>query len=231
MVIRILIISFFGLLFPASAFALEYLSDDELSVLDGYTSSAMLKEYDVEGNVIFRRGDSEPCRYDQSDESDDARMKCEGAFETEYDRILAENFQRYLDQALSLMQADPELDVAGDGLQNLQLSVRLENFDYNHFMCDGMPDKGVIRFEGISLAGENGGDFTIDAQTRIENIRNENTGKFKRVIVSDSRIKGIVGVEAIKIGTSVESAKASPSLGAVYVQLGDTTMRISLKED
>gem|GEM_PF-6322060 len=226
-----LIFASFSILLCSSALALEYLSDSELANLDGYTSSFMQKEYDSEGNVIFRRGDNEPCRYAQSDNDDDARLKCEESFETEYDRILGENFQRYLNQALSLMQADPELDVAGDGLQNLHLSVRLENFDYNHFMCDGMPDKGVIRFEGISLIGEDGGDFTIDAQTRIDNTYNENTGEFNRVIVSESKIKGRIGVDAIKIGNSIDDAKSAPSLGGVYVRLGDSTMRISRTED
>lgn len=220
-------------LFTPFASALEYLSDGELENLDGYTSRYMLKEYDDEGNVIFRRGDNEDCRYDQSEYDDDARPKCERAFESDYDRMLASSFQRYLDQALVLMKADEQLDIAGDKTQELNLSIRLDDFDYNHFMCDGMPDKGVIRFEGVHVLGENGGDLEIRAKTRIEDTYNADTGFEERVIVSETdEINGQIGVRNIRIGTSVEDAKQAPSLGGVYLtRIPAGTIKISKKKN
>ena len=227
---RYVVFSIVVMLLSYPSYALEYLSDDELSNLDGYTSDTMLKEYDDEGNTIFRRGDDEACRYGQSDSDSDVRMKCENALENEFDRMMAANFQRYLDQALELMEADPRLDVPGDGVSELNLSAKLENFNYNHFMCDGMPDKGVIRFEGISLTGRDGGDFKVLATTEIKDIRNSSTGRTRRVISSKTRFDGGISVESIRIGTSVEGAKNSPSLGGITMSIESASMELSRTE-
>lgn len=214
------------------SFGLEYLSDEELATLDGYTSSAMLKEYDDEGNVIFRRGDSEPCRYDQSEESDDVRAGCETAFEDDYDAILARSFQRYLDQSLPLLVAESPLDTLVDGVTNLDLSVRLEDFNYNHFMCEGMPDSGVVRFEGISITNGDGGAVRLRSATSIENVSNTNTGTQKRLITLRSEpIDGLIVIEAIRLGSSVENAANSASLGRLAVKVGGAEITISRTED
>ncbi len=215
-----------------TGWALEYLSDGELENMDGYTSSSLVKEVDDEGDLRFRRVDSFKCRYDQSEDNEDARLHCEGAFDNIHDQMLATTFERYLEQALDLMRNDPVFDTPGDHLQEIDKYVRLEGFDYNHQMCDIMPDKmGVVRFEGISFTGKDGGDFRFGKiRGYIEETYDENTGAHNRSIVTETGTEGIIGVRAIKVGMDVETARYAKSLGAVYIDLGDSTMRISLNE-
>lgn len=216
----------------SGAYALEYLSDEELATLDGYTSSAMVKEYDDEGNVIFRRGDNEPCRYAQSDQSDDARAGCENAFEEDFDAIMASSFQRYLDQSLQLLVAEKELDVMGDGMQTIDLSVRLEDFDYNHFMCDGMPEHGVIRFEGISLIGPDGGDVRLRSTLTLTETSNSTTGRVQRnVVINSEPIDGVFSIDAIRLGNSVDAAESGGSIGRLQSRVNVSQIEISLIED
>lgn len=216
----------------SGAYALEYLSDEELATLDGYTSSAMIKEYDDEGNVIFRRGDNEPCRYAQSDQSDGTRASCENAFEEDFDAIMASSFQRFLDQSLQLLVAERELDVMGDGLQMLDLSVRLEDFDYNHFMCDGMPESGVIRFEGISLIGPDGGDVRIRSTVSLTDTTDSATGAVKRdILIQSEPIDGVFSIDAIRLGNSVDAAENGGSIGRLQSRVNVSQIEISLIED
>lgn len=224
-----LLIAFFV---PPAAQALEYLSDEELATLDGYTSSAMLKEYDDEGNVIFRRGDSEPCRYNQSEQSDDARAGCEMAFEEDVDAIMASSFQRYLDQALVLMEAEKPLDTLGDGISGLDLSVRLDDFNYNHFMCDGVPEAGIIRLEGVSLKGLDGGDVNIRSTATLTETVNSRTGKVKQsVMIKSEPVEGVFSIKAIRLGNSIDAAKSAGSIGRMQSQMNIGQIEISRIED
>lgn len=224
-----------AILFISQLYALEYLSDGELEALSGYSSQYMQKEYDAAGNILFRRLDDEPCRFNQSENDDDVRVDCEDQLNLESDQLLTEQFQRFL--ARSLLDYDVEkereLDNPDDGFQELDLSARLEDFNYNHFMCDGMPDKGVVRFEGIQIRGEDGGDLRIRNRTRLLVTRDLNTGTEERVIESQSEeIRGVIGVDAIKIGMTEDDAKAAPSLGGIYItRIGGANVRISANED
>lgn len=221
------------LLLPlCSVQALEYLSDDELETLDGYTSEAMVKEYDSEGNVIFRRGDNEACRYAQSDANDDARAKCEEAFEEDADAILAQSFQRYLDQSLALMTEVKQLDEAGDNLLDLDLFVRLEDFSYNHFMCVGEPSAGVIHFEGMSLIGPDGGDVNIRTTTSIKQVRNTNTGEDEQsVVIKMQPLNGQFSIKAIRLGNSEDNAENGGSIGRLQSKFNVGQVEISRIED
>lgn len=213
------------------SWALEYLSDGELETLDGYTSRTMDYEYDTDGNIYFKRGDRDDCRYGLSDADEQAGLKCEEPFETDQDRLLSEAFTEYLQEVLPMLAPNPKLDTPGDGVQTLDLSVRLEDFDYDHLMCDGNPDAGVIRLEGVSITGMDGGDFRFGPiVNRVEYVRT-NTGTRKVLVSEAAAMDGRIGIEAIRIAKRLDDVDNAPSLGGVYITLGESTTRISKYED
>lgn len=222
----------FLICFGSVAYGLEYLSDDELARLDGYTSDTMQKEYDDEGNVIFRRGDNEACRFNQSESDGDSRMDCEPALNDEIKRLGDASFQRYLDQSLALMTSNPELDTAGDGLQTATSSLFIDDASLTFYMCSGVPSEGLIHLDGISVLGKNGRPIEVPVEARIDTVVNASTGRRKKSLVVDvAGGEGIIKVDSIRIGVDDSDLGSLPSIGRLQTRnISPMTVTISLEE-
>ena len=131
-----------------------------------------------------------------------------------------------------LMEAEKPLDILGDGVSNLDLSVRLDDFNYNHFMCNGVPEAGIIRLEGVSLKGLDGGDVRIRSSATLTKSTNRNTGKVKQsVMVTSEPVEGTFSIKAIRLGDSIDGAKTGGSIGRLQSQMNVGQIEISRIED
>jgi hypothetical protein len=85
-------------------------------------------------------------------------------------------------------------------------------------MCDGNPEKGVIRLEGMSLLNSQGGPVVLGPmESRIENqVVN---GEVRRVIYSklDGEIDGRFEIKAIKISSGELQPEKATSLGGIVI--------------
>jgi len=208
-------------------YALEYLTDSELEKLDGYTSKTLVKEYDEEGNLVFKRQDTYPCRFNQSEADSDARQPCETILESEQERLMAENFDRYLRAALPFFGEPEDFDDPTDGISFTTLTGLANGESFETQFCDGEDHPGVIRVEGLTIQDENGGELVIGPiEGRLE--REVINGRERSVIVSRTPdINGLIGFEAIRIGRTSESARNAASLGALYTtSIGGSELRI-----
>ena len=210
------IITFLLCTLPLWAGALEYLSDSELKDMGGYTSGAMQKKYSDQGEVKFSRGDDAECQIYRSDGSE-YRVDCEGGFEDESQQLVQQNFLQILD-GLGLLGPERPVSYTDGESQFLSISVQLNDFDYNHFRCDGSPEKGVIRLEGMSLLNSQGGPVVLGPmESRIENqVVN---GEVRRVIYSklDGEIDGRFEIKAIKISSGELQPEKATSLGGIVI--------------
>ena len=200
-----------------AAWALEYLSDEELSQHDGYTSKNMVYRLDDEGNTHFERADKEACHYYHSQE-EQARGDCEVDQSGERERIAKQSFSRYLQQFANTTEVT-NLDLLVDNSQVITLEILLDHFDYYHVIDEGRPDQAVVLFEGLYIGAKGGGPLIIESKQKVSRPLRDGERKAEVVIESEMKTGADIHTHAIRLGEDDLSADLAPSFGSLAIGL------------
>lgn len=216
-IIYIVVTMLSAVLCSGSAFALEYLSDEELSQLDGYTSKNMTYRLDDDGNTHFERADAEACHYYHSQEAQ-TRVDCEVDQSGEHERIARQSFSRYLQQFANT-EAVIDLDLLVDNSQIITLEILLDHFDYYHVIGEGRPDQAVVLFEDFYIGDGKGGPLVIESKQKISRPLRDGERKSQVVIESELKTDGDVHIHGIRLGKNDLGADTAPSFGSLGIGL------------
>lgn len=215
-----LVLLFSGLLVlvaPGYVFALEYLTDEELSKMDGFTSNSMKKEFNDEGEMLFRRTDDVDCQYYQG-KGEQTKIKCSS------DELLGvdQTLQSYLNGVLFKIrntEIKNPLDLSVNNRQTIEMELHLKNFDYSKdLMCRNGSHGATLLLQNVTADNGRGGPMIIGPTTsRVDSVL-VNGNQRKAIIMNSDGIKGRISIDAIRVGSSEEDALASPSFGGLIVQ-------------
>lgn len=213
--IKISLMVCFIVLMP-SASALEYLSDDELSKVNGFTSDKMEKTFNDQGDMVFSRKDAVDCSYYQTDQKE-TKIRCETDLDFERDVSLQSYLER-LFMRIETAEISKPPDLTIDNKQVLDMELELKNFSYSKdLMCKKGKQSATIYLEDININNGRGGPMQIGPTTSRIDVKTVNGVKKRAIVMESEGLKGQIRIGAIKIGKNEADAKAAPSFGSLAV--------------
>lgn len=197
--------------------AFEYLSDEELSKIDGHTSPYMVRQLAADGKDQFARKDEIECRYYLSDHKE-TKVRCEMDSNLEREVSLQDYLKRVFMQLENMEILNP-LDLTVDNRQTIEMELLMRNFDYSKDLtCRHGNYAATVYLENININRGTGKPMIIGPTTSTVRVMPVNGKHHSKIVMESEGLKGTISIGAIKLGNSVEDAENAPSFGSLRVQ-------------